>query len=172
MLAPKRCALPQQTHWNGYVIDDWKPDSRRTRQADTGTLPTGASLGGGTDPRKTTALSCRPFTWRFQLTFLPALSRKPYKNTGFVDRASNRLPGGERKNSRVCAASSCANFRVAALTIAENLLHLPVSNGEAPGARTEVATATSISNHPFRPREPEPLPHPSAALNTPAPRLR
>ena len=34
----------------------------------------------------------------------------------------------ERKNSRVCAASSCANFRVVTFAIVENLLHLPVSN--------------------------------------------
>jgi hypothetical protein len=33
---------------------------------------------------KTTALRCRPFTWRFLLTFLPALSREPYKSRGFV----------------------------------------------------------------------------------------
>jgi hypothetical protein len=34
MLPPQGRALPQQTHC--YVIDDWKPDSGPTRQADTG----------------------------------------------------------------------------------------------------------------------------------------
>jgi hypothetical protein len=38
------------------------------------------------------------------------------------------VSGGDRKNSRVCAASSCASFRVAIFAMLENRLHFPVSN--------------------------------------------
>lgn len=41
---------------------------------------------------------------------------------------SNRLPGGDLKNSKVTAASNIVNFRVATFKIAENLELLPVSN--------------------------------------------
>jgi hypothetical protein len=53
-------------------------------RSSSGTGRRGIAEGGGTDPRKTTALRCHPFTWCFPLTFLPALARKPYKSRDFV----------------------------------------------------------------------------------------
>src|SRR5260221_292401 len=60
--------------------------------------------------------------------------------------ASKRLPGGERRKSNVCAASSCASFRIAIFAMPENLLHLPVSNNACVSALRKLLITYSDYN--------------------------